>query len=87
MGMCQAGAAHDADPPASTGERAGNAFSGGLDTSVAVAWMRSEGAVPGAYTEGNDIERFYRYGLLANPALRIYKPWLDADFVSELGTD
>jgi argininosuccinate synthase len=49
--------------------------------------MRSEGAVPGAYTEGNDIERFYRYGLLANPALRIYKPWLDADFVSELGTD
>ncbi|MBN9202232.1 MAG: argininosuccinate synthase, partial [Microbacterium chocolatum] len=33
----------------------------------------------------NDIERFYRYGLLANPALRIYKPWLDADFVTELG--
>ncbi|MDV3222622.1 argininosuccinate synthase, partial [Intrasporangium sp.] len=35
--------------------------------------------------KGNDIERFYRYGLLANPELRIYKPWLDADFVSELG--
>src|SRR5690606_16388868 len=35
--------------------------------------------------KGNDIERFYRYGLLANPYLRIYKPWLDADFVSELG--
>ncbi|RZI92728.1 MAG: argininosuccinate synthase, partial [Microbacterium sp.] len=35
--------------------------------------------------KGNDIERFYRYGLLANPALRIYKPWLDADFVTELG--
>src|SRR5690606_5960923 len=35
--------------------------------------------------KGNDIERFYRYGLLANPHLRIYKPWLDADFVSELG--
>ncbi|MDO5496144.1 MAG: argininosuccinate synthase, partial [bacterium] len=35
--------------------------------------------------KGNDIERFYRYGLMANPRLRIYKPWLDADFVSELG--
>src|SRR5687768_15846422 len=35
--------------------------------------------------KGNDIERFYRYGLLANPSLRIYKPWLDADFVTELG--
>jgi argininosuccinate synthase len=39
----------------------------------------------GSTFKGNDIERFYRYGLLANPALRIYKPWLDADFVSELG--
>ncbi len=157
------------------GERVGIAFSGGLDTSVAVAWMRDKGAIPCAYTadigqydepeidevparalqygaelarsvdcrpelvdaglsalacgafhvrsggrtyfnttplgravtgtmlvramqsdnvhiwgdgstfKGNDIERFYRYGLLANPALRIYKPWLDADFVSELG--
>ncbi|MGP4016493.1 argininosuccinate synthase [Saccharopolyspora sp. 5N708] len=157
------------------GERVGIAFSGGLDTSVAVAWMRDKGAVPCAYTanvgqydepdidsvpgralaygaeiarlvdcraalveeglaaltcgafhirsagrpyfnttplgravtgtllvramlednvqiwgdgstfKGNDIERFYRYGLLANPHLRIYKPWLDADFVSELG--
>ncbi|MCA0438175.1 MAG: argininosuccinate synthase, partial [Actinobacteria bacterium] len=35
--------------------------------------------------KGNDIERFYRYGLLANPNLRIYKPWLDEDFVRELG--
>src|SRR5690606_5184010 len=35
--------------------------------------------------KGNDIERFYRYGLLANPALRIYKPWLDAELVTELG--
>ena len=35
----------------------------------------------GSTYKGNDIERFYRYGLLANPALRIYKPWLDADFV------
>jgi argininosuccinate synthase len=157
------------------GERVGIAFSGGLDTSVAVAWMREKGAVPYSYTadlgqydeddidsipdraveygaeagrlidcraalveegfaalacgafhirsggktyfnttplgravtgtmlvramkedgveiwgdgstyKGNDIERFYRYGLLANPTLRIYKPWLDPDFVSELG--
>jgi argininosuccinate synthase len=157
------------------GERVGLAFSGGLDTSVAVAWMREKGAVPCTYTadlgqydepdiasvpgragaygaelsrmvdctnamveeglvalvcgafhirtggrtyfnttpigravtgtmlvramreddvfiwgdgstyKGNDIERFYRYGLLANPGLRIYKPWLDADFVHELG--
>lgn len=157
------------------GERVGIAFSGGLDTSVAVAWMRDKGAVPYTYTgdlgqydeddiesipgraleygaeasrlidcktalveeglvalscgafhirsggrtyfnttplgravtgtllvramkedgvdiwgdgstyKGNDIERFYRYGLLANPRLRVYKPWLDADFVTELG--
>jgi argininosuccinate synthase len=157
------------------GERVGIAFSGGLDTSAAVAWMREKGAQPYAYTanlgqpdepdldgvpdrakqygaegarlidcrtelvheglvalqcgafhistagktyfnttplgravtgtllvramkednvdiwgdgstyKGNDIERFYRYGLLANPNLRIYKPWLDADFVREMG--
>jgi len=157
------------------GERVGLAFSGGLDTSVAVAWMREKGAIPCTYTgnlgqydepdidsvpgraleygaelsrmvdcrelmveeglvaltcgafhirtagrtyfnttpigravtgtllvramrdddvwvwgdgstyKGNDIERFYRYGLLANPKLRIYKPWLDEAFVSELG--
>lgn len=157
------------------GERVGIAFSGGLDTSVAVAWMREKGALPCTYTadlgqydegniesipsrakeygaeiarlvdcktslveeglaaiacgafhirtggrayfnttplgravtgtllvramlsdgvsiwgdgstyKGNDIERFYRYGLLANPNLRIYKPWLDQDFVRELG--
>jgi argininosuccinate synthase len=157
------------------GERVGIAFSGGLDTSVAVAWMRDKGAIPCTYTadigqydepdiegvpdraklygaeiarsvdcktplveeglaalacgafhirsggrayfnttplgravtgtmlvramhedgvdiwgdgstfKGNDIERFYRYGLLANPELRIYKPWLDAAFVQELG--
>jgi argininosuccinate synthase len=157
------------------GERVGIAFSGGLDTSVAVAWMREKGAVPCTYTadlgqpdepdveavpgrageygaeiarlidcraalveegldalqcgafhirsggktyfnttplgravtgtllvramkeddveiwgdgstyKGNDIERFYRYGLLANPRLRIYKPWLDQAFVTELG--
>jgi argininosuccinate synthase len=158
-----------------SGERVGIAFSGGLDTSAAVAWMRDRGAIPYAYTadlgqydepdlagvpdraltygahaarlvdcrdelvreglmalqcgafhistagrtyfnttplgravtgtllvqamrdddvdiwgdgstyKGNDIERFYRYGLLANPRLRIYKPWLDPTFVEELG--
>ena len=157
------------------GEKVGIAFSGGLDTSVAVAWMREKGAKPCAYTadlgqydesdissipdraksygaeiarlvdcksalveeglaalacgafhirtggrvyfnttplgravtgtllvramlqdgvaiwgdgstyKGNDIERFYRYGLLANPRLKIYKPWLDKDFVHQLG--
>jgi argininosuccinate synthase len=39
----------------------------------------------GSTYKGNDIERFYRYGLLQNPALRIYKPWLDQQFVTELG--
>ncbi len=157
------------------GQRVGIAFSGGLDTSAALHWMRSKGAIPYAYTanlgqpdepdyddiprralqygaerarlvdcraqlvnegiaalqcgafhistagvpyfnttplgravtgtmlvgamkedevhiwgdgstfKGNDIERFYRYGLLANPSLRIYKPWLDQQFIDELG--
>jgi argininosuccinate synthase len=157
------------------GERVGIAFSGGLDTCCALAWMREKGAIPYAFTadlgqydepdvssiperarrygaeeaflvdckdalareglaalqcgafhirtagrtyfnttplgravtgtllvqamaehgidiwgdgstyKGNDIERFYRYGLLANAGLRIYKPWLDAEFVGELG--
>jgi argininosuccinate synthase len=157
------------------GEKVGFAFSGGLDTCCALAWMRERGAVPYAFTadlgqydepaiaavpgrakrygaeaaflvdcrealaregiaalqcgafhiqtagrryfnttplgravtgtllvremrehgidiwgdgstyKGNDIQRFYRYGLLANPSLRIYKPWLDEAFVSELG--
>ncbi len=156
-------------------EKVGLAFSGGLDTSAAIAWMRQRGAIPYAYTadlgqpdeddfddiakrakeygseeartvdckdvmvhegliaimcgafhiesggkryfnttplgravtgtilvksmqqddvhiwgdgstyKGNDIERFYRYGLMANKNLRIYKPWLDRDFVAELG--
>ena len=39
----------------------------------------------GSTYKGNDIERFYRYGLLVNPNLRIYKPWLDEQFVGELG--
>ena len=157
------------------GEKVGIAFSGGLDTSAALHWMRAKGAIPFAYTanlgqpdetdydeiprkallygaekarlidcraqlvaeglaalqsgafhistaglpyfnttpigravtgtilvlamkednvnvwgdgstfKGNDIERFYRYGLLANPSLRIYKPWLDQQFIDELG--
>jgi argininosuccinate synthase len=157
------------------GERVGIAFSGGLDTSAALHWMRQKGAIPYAYTanlgqpeepdyddiprralqygaeearlidcraelvseglaalqcgafhiataglpyfnttpigravtgtllvvamkeddvhiwgdgstyKGNDIERFYRYGLLANPQLKIYKPWLDQTFIDELG--
>jgi argininosuccinate synthase len=157
------------------GEKVGIAFSGGLDTSAALHWMRAKGAVPFAYTanlgqpdetdyddiprkamqygaekarlvdcrhqlvaegiaaiqsgafhistggqtyfnttplgravtgtmlvaamreddvniwgdgstyKGNDIERFYRYGLLTNPNLRVYKPWLDQQFIDELG--
>src|SRR5947207_3321284 len=157
------------------GQKVGIAFSGGLDTSAALHWMRAKGAIPYAYTanlgqpdepdydeiprraieygaekarlidcraqlvaeglaalqcgafhistagvpyfnttpigravtgtmlvvamkeddvhiwgdgstfKGNDIERFYRYGLLANPNLRIYKPWLDQMFIDELG--
>jgi argininosuccinate synthase len=50
--------------------------------------MREDGVEiwgDGSTYKGNDIERFYRYGLLANPNLRIYKPWLDTDFVNELG--
>ncbi|WP_409025890.1 argininosuccinate synthase [Gallibacterium anatis] len=157
------------------GQKVGIAFSGGLDTSAALLWMRQKGAVPYAYTanlgqpdeddydaiprkakeygaenarlidcrsqlanegiaaiqcgafhistggvtyfnttplgravtgtmlvtamkeddvniwgdgstfKGNDIERFYRYGLLTNPKLKIYKPWLDQQFINELG--
>jgi argininosuccinate synthase len=50
--------------------------------------MREDGVEiwgDGSTYKGNDIERFYRYGLLANPNLRVYKPWLDNDFVTELG--
>ena len=39
----------------------------------------------GSTFKGNDIERFYRYGLLVNPLLKVYKPWLDAAFIDELG--
>jgi argininosuccinate synthase len=50
--------------------------------------MREDGVdiwSDGSTHKGNDIERFYRYGLLANPALRVYKPWLDQRFIDELG--
>src|SRR5438067_7575383 len=53
-----------------------------------VAAMREDGVdiwSDGSTYKGNDIERFYRYGLLANPHLRIYKPWLDQRFIDELG--
>ena len=53
-----------------------------------VAAMRADGVNiwgDGSTYKGNDIERFYRYGLLTNPNLKIYKPWLDTQFISELG--
>lgn len=53
-----------------------------------VAAMREDGVDiwgDGSTYKGNDIERFYRYGLLVNPNLKIYKPWLDTQFISELG--
>ena len=53
-----------------------------------VAAMKEDGVNiwgDGSTYKGNDIERFYRYGLLANPGLRIYKPWLDQQFIDELG--
>jgi argininosuccinate synthase len=53
-----------------------------------VAAMKDDGVNiwgDGSTFKGNDIERFYRYGLLTNPNLRIYKPWLDQEFIDELG--
>jgi argininosuccinate synthase len=53
-----------------------------------VAAMREDGVDiwgDGSTFKGNDIERFYRYGLLTNPSLRVYKPWLDQQFIDELG--
>src|SRR6187455_3808042 len=55
---------------------------------ILVAAMMEDGVNiwgDGSTYKGNDIERFYRYGLLVNPALRIYKPWLDQAFIDELG--
>ena len=56
-------------------------------TALVVAMMQDEVNIwgDGSTFKGNDIERFYRYGLLANPSLRIYKPWLDQQFIDELG--
>src|SRR5699024_12069614 len=62
----------------------GRAFTG----TMLVAAMKEDGVHiwgDGSTYKGNDIERFYRYGLLTNPALRIYKPWLDQQFIDELG--
>ena len=53
-----------------------------------VAAMKEDGVNiwgDGSTFKGNDIERFYRYGLLTNPGLKIYKPWLDQQFIDELG--
>ena len=53
-----------------------------------VAAMKEDGVNiwgDGSTYKGNDIERFYRYGLLTNAELQIYKPWLDTDFIDELG--
>jgi argininosuccinate synthase len=53
-----------------------------------VAAMQADGVNiwgDGSTFKGNDIERFYRYGLLTNPSLKIYKPWLDQTFIDELG--
>ncbi|MDU1268020.1 MAG: argininosuccinate synthase, partial [Escherichia coli] len=76
------------------GQRIGIAFSGGLDTSAALLWMRQKGAVPYAYTANlgqpdeedyDAIPRRAMEGLLTNAELQIYKPWLDTDFIDELG--
>src|SRR5262249_8801461 len=59
-----------------------------VTTTAIVRAMREDGVSvfgDGSTHKGNDIQRFYRYGVLVNPDLAIYKPWLDARFVSELG--
>ena len=59
-----------------------------VTTTAIVRAMKNDGASvfsDGSTHKGNDIQRFYRYGVLVNPELRIYKPWLDAKFVTELG--
>ena len=56
-------------------------------TALVVAMMQDEVNIwgDGSTFKGNDIERFYRYGLLVNPKLKVYKPWLDQRFIDELG--
>jgi len=59
-----------------------------VTTTAIIAAMREDGVNvfgDGSTHKGNDIQRFYRYGVLVNPELTIYKPWLDRKFVSELG--
>jgi argininosuccinate synthase len=59
-----------------------------VTTTAIIRQMRADGVNifgDGSTHKGNDIQRFYRYGLLVNPDLRIYKPWLDSNFVNELG--
>ena len=70
--------------PTSTPRRIGRAVTG---TMLVVAMKEDDVHIwgDGSTFKGNDIERFYRYGLLANPNLRIYKPWLDQPFIDELG--
>src|SRR5260370_38769602 len=60
----------------------------GVTGTMLVSAMKEDGVNiwgDGSTFKGNDIERFYRYGLLTNPSLRIYKPWLDQQFIDELG--
>jgi argininosuccinate synthase len=56
-------------------------------TALVVAMMQDDVNIwgDGSTFKGNDIERFYRYGLLVNPKLKVYKPWLDQRFIDELG--
>ena len=70
--------------PTSTRRRIGRAVTG---TMLVLAMKEDDVHIwgDGSTFKGNDIERFYRYGLLANPSLRIYKPWLDQTFIDELG--
>jgi len=59
-----------------------------VTTTAIIRAMREDGVHvfgDGSTHKGNDIQRFYRYGILTNPALKIYKPWLDRQFVNELG--
>jgi argininosuccinate synthase len=59
-----------------------------VTTTAIIGAMREDGVHvfgDGSTHRGNDIQRFYRYGILVNPDLKIYKPWLDQTFVTELG--
>jgi argininosuccinate synthase len=82
----QCGAFHISDRPASPTSTPRRSAA----RSPARCWcaMKEDGVNiwgDGSTFKGNDIERFYRYGLLTNPSLKIYKPWLDQQFIDELG--